>query len=220
MLLLAIDTSSAAVTVALHDGTSVVGEATRTGARAHGELLAPTIQQALTEAGAGPRDLTLVVVGIGPGPFTGLRVGIVTGRVMAAASGIEVRGACSLDALAWLAHHQGMVTTPFAVVTDARRREVYLATYDAAAVRQRGPDVVRPSDVADTVGVGPVVGEGAALYPEAFLDAREPRLVTGAAVASYAAEVLRAGQQLPDPDPMYLRRPDAVPPGAPKPVLR
>lgn len=220
MLLLAIDTSSAAVTAAVHDGTSVVGEATRTGARAHGELLAPTIEQALAAAAARPADLTVIAVGIGPGPFTGLRVGIVTGRVMAAALGIEVHGVCSLDALAWLAHHERRVDAPFAVATDARRREVYLATYDAAAVRQRGPDVIRAADVEETVRTGPVVGEGAALYPEAFGDAREPRFVTGAAVASYAAGVLHAGYELCDPDPMYLRRPDAVPPGAPKPVLR
>lgn len=220
MLLLAIDTSSAAVTAAVHDGRAVVGQATRIGRQAHAELLAPTIERVLAQAGAAPADLTVIAVGIGPGPFTGLRVGIVTGTVMAMALGIEVHGVCSLDALAWLAHHEGRVGTAFSVATDARRREVYLARYDAAAVRRQGPVVVRPADADEAVRRGPVVGEGAELYPDAFPDGREPRFVTGAAIASYAAGVLHAGYELGDPEPMYLRRPDAVPPGPPKPVLR
>jgi tRNA threonylcarbamoyl adenosine modification protein YeaZ len=83
MMLLALDTSSAAITAALHDGASVLAQATELGAQAHGELLAPTIARVLTEAGVGVRDLTHVAVGVGPGPFTGLRVGLVTARVMA-----------------------------------------------------------------------------------------------------------------------------------------
>lgn len=219
MLLLALDTSSAAVTVAVHDGTAVVGSATELGAQAHGELLAPTVARALRDAGAAPADLTQIAVGVGPGPFTGLRVGIVTGTVMAYALGIGVGGVCSLDALAWLAHHEGLVDGPFAVATDARRREVYLARYDADAVRLSGPDVAQPAAVEEQVRAGAVVGAGAAMYPEVFLDPRGPALVTGAAVAAYAAGVLHAGYELCDPTPLYLRRPDAVPSAARKKVL-
>ena len=88
MLLLAIDTSTTAITVGLHDGASVVAESTTLDARAHAEHLAPNIRAALASADAEPGDVTDVVVGIGPGPFTGLRVGIVTGRTFAFALGL------------------------------------------------------------------------------------------------------------------------------------
>ncbi len=91
MLLLAIDTSTTAITTALHDGSSVVAEVTTLDARAHAEHLAPGVRAALAEVGAEPTDVTDVVVGIGPGPFTGLRVGIVTGRTFAFALGLTVR---------------------------------------------------------------------------------------------------------------------------------
>ncbi|MEO6821879.1 MAG: tRNA (adenosine(37)-N6)-threonylcarbamoyltransferase complex dimerization subunit type 1 TsaB [Candidatus Nanopelagicales bacterium] len=218
MLLLAIDTSASAVTVALHDGTRVVAEAFEESPQAHGERLAPQVQQVLREAGATPADLTSVAVGIGPGPYTGLRVGIVTGKVMAYALAIPVGGVCSLDALAWLAVRTKTVAGAFAVATDARRKEVYLARYDADAVRLSGPDVLRPGDVAAEVRTGPVVGAG--LYPELFTHLLGPTRVTGGAVAAYAVGVLHAGYELADPTPMYLRRPDAVPSVASKTVLQ
>ncbi len=89
MLLLALDTSTTAITAALHDGIQVLAEATTLDARAHGERLAPGIREVLTRAGAMPHDLTDVVVGLGPGPFTGLRVGIVTARTIAHVTGIR-----------------------------------------------------------------------------------------------------------------------------------
>ncbi|HET8969608.1 MAG TPA: tRNA (adenosine(37)-N6)-threonylcarbamoyltransferase complex dimerization subunit type 1 TsaB [Candidatus Nanopelagicales bacterium] len=219
MLLLALDTSAAAVTVALHDGVHVVAELTEPGARAHGERLAPLLAEVLELAGAAPRQLTSLAVGVGPGPFTGLRVGLVTARVMALALGIEVGGVCSLDALAWQAHNGGAVAEPFAVATDARRGEVYLAEYDADAVRQEGPRVIRPGELPERVRRGPVVGAGALANPADFVDAREPALVTGAAVATFAVGVLQAGYELSEPAPLYLRRPDATPATGRKPVL-
>lgn len=218
-MLLALDTSSPQIVAAVHDGAGVVGSAARTGAQAHGELLAVVVQEALTAAGVRPLDLTCAAVGIGPGPFTGLRVGIVTGRVMAHALGIVVGGVCSLDALAWQAHDRGQVDGPFAVVTDARRREVYVATYDEFAVRQGGPVVSAPGDLPTEVRSGPVVGAGAAMYAVHFSDIRGTDTMTGAAVAQVAHAVLHAGYELPAPEPLYLRRPDAVPPTARKPVL-
>ena len=100
MLLLALDTSTSAITVALHDGARVRAEATTLDARAHGERLAPGIREVLEAAGATPGELTHVVCGLGPGPFTGLRVGIVTARVLALVTGAALHGVCSLDALA------------------------------------------------------------------------------------------------------------------------
>jgi len=208
--LLAIDTSSAAITAAIHDGTSVVAEATELGAQSHGELLAPTIDRVLRESGVAVDELTHVVAGVGPGPFTGLRVGLVTARVMAEALGLTAYGVCSLDALATEALAAGAVEGAFAVATDARRKEVYLAAYDAEGVRLGEPDVVRPADVDRALAAGPVAGAGAWLYPDTFVDPREPRLVSAAWVATYAVARLDAGEALLDTTPMYLRRPDAV----------
>ncbi len=210
MMLLAIDTSSPAVTAAVHDGSAVLAEETELGAQAHGELLAPVIQRALVAAGVTVGDLTAVVVGVGPGPFTGLRVGLVTARVMGDALGVPVHGVCSLDALAHAAVVGGHVTTPFAVAADARRREVYVASYDATGARLQGPTVGRAADLDDAVLAGPVAGAGAWLYPESFADPREPRLPSSGALASCAVAALAAGTGLLPPDPLYLRRPDAV----------
>jgi tRNA threonylcarbamoyl adenosine modification protein YeaZ len=210
MRLLAIDTSSAAVTAALHDGTRVVAEATEVGAQAHGELLAPTIERVLRDAAVPAGGLSYIVAGVGPGPFTGLRVGLVTARVMAEALGLVAHGVCSLDALAAEALATGAVEGPFAVATDARRKEVYLAAYAADGSRLSGPEVVRPTDVDPAVAAGPVIGAGAWLYPETFPDPREPRLVSAAWLAAWAVARLDAGDALLDTTPMYLRRPDAV----------
>src|SRR5512142_1987226 len=97
----------------------------------HGEQLAPLIEQALAQAGAGRQDLTAIAVGVGPGPFTGLRVGLVTARTLGFVLDIPVRGVCSLDVLAVEAADSGAVSGHFVVATDARRKEVYLASYDA-----------------------------------------------------------------------------------------
>lgn len=210
MRLLAFDTSSAAITAAVHDGASVLAEETRIGAQAHGELLAPTVDAVLRAAGVAPSDVTRVVVGVGPGPFTGLRVALVTARVMGEVLGVPVHGVCSLDAVAAEAVGTGTVDGPFAVATDARRREIYLASYDARGVRLGGPEVLRPADVDARTTAGAVVGAGAWLYPDTFADPREPRLVSAGWLATYAVARLAAGEPLADTTPLYLRRPDAV----------
>ena len=212
MLLLALDTSSAAVTAAVHDGSAVLASRTDTGAQEHGELLAPVVDAVLRRAGITARDLTQVVVGVGPGPFTGLRVGIALGSVVALAADVPVGGVCSLDALAWAAVAAGTVDAAFAVATDARRREVYLARYAADGGRQGALEVKLPADVPDEVRLGPVVGTGALLYPDTFADPREPGFVSGDAIAGYALSRLAAGDRLLPPTPLYLRAPDAVPP--------
>lgn len=209
-MLLAFDTSSAAVTAAVHDGTSVLARATELGAQAHGELLAPTIARVLAESGVAVGDLTHLAVGVGPGPFTGLRVGLVTARVMAEALGIPAYGVCSLDVLAAQAVGDATTDGAFRVASDARRKEVYLAAYDAAGTRLDEPVVVLPAQVDGAVASGPVVGEGAWLYPGTFTDPREPRLVSAAWLASYAVDAITRGAPLLDTAPMYLRRPDAV----------
>lgn len=211
-MLLALDTATAAVTVALHDGERVVAGATRVDPMRHGELLAPLVTAVLSEAGAVRQDLTAVAVGVGPGPFTGLRVGLVTARMLGAVLEIPVYGVCTLDVLAVAAVDAGAVTGPFLVATDARRKEVYWASYDEQGQRLDGPHVAKPDQVA---GDGPVVGRGATLYPDAFPHAVGPELPDAAVLA----QALTDERVVPlDPEPLYLRRPDAAAPARPKRV--
>jgi tRNA threonylcarbamoyl adenosine modification protein YeaZ len=211
-VLLAFDTATPLVTVALHDGEDVVLEHRSERPMKHGEQLAPLIDQVLREAGLVRQDLTAIAVGVGPGPFTGLRVGLVTARTLAFVLEIPVYGVCSLDVVAVEAVDTGAVADGFLVATDARRKEVYLASYDGGGARLDGPAVLRPADAASDL---PVVGEGALLHPEAFPHPVGPRMPSAGWLARTVAEE-RA--ELLDPEPLYLRRPDAVVTAARKPV--
>lgn len=211
-VLLAFDTATPAVTVALYDGDRVVSERTTVDAMRHGELLAPGIAGVLADAGVVRQDLTAIAVGVGPGPFTGLRVGLVTARTLGAVLGVPVYGVCTLDVLAVDAVDRAAVTGAFHVATDARRKEVYWASYDPEANRLAGPDVLKPAGVATDSAV---VGRGAAMYPEAFPDGRLPEHPSAAVLARVVADE-RA--ELHDPEPMYLRRPDTAAPHRPKRV--
>src|SRR5690349_11291224 len=144
-MLLAFDTATPHVTVALHDGERVIAEYNSAESMKHGEMLAPGIADVLAQAGALSRDVSAIAVGVGPGPFPGLRVGLVTARTMALALGIPVYGVCTLDVLAAEAMDAGH--DDFLVATDARRKEVYFATY-ASRQRVGGPEVVKPADAA------------------------------------------------------------------------
>jgi tRNA threonylcarbamoyl adenosine modification protein YeaZ len=212
MLVLALDTSTAAISAAVvevgaHDvhtrsSREVVNP------RGHGELLTPTIDAVLAEAGATARDLSAVVAGVGPGPYTGLRVGLVTAAALADALDIPAYGVCSLD---------GITGAPL-VVTDARRKEVYWARYDADGERIEGPFVDRPDDVPNSE---PANGAGARMYPEVFGEPPERHRVDypdpGWLVVRARRRIV-AGAPSEALTPLYLRHPDAVVPGAPKPV--
>ncbi len=214
MLLLAFDTATPAVTVALHDGAAVVAGETAADARRPGELLAVLIDKVLRSVGADQADLTGIAVGTGPGPYTGLRAGLVTARVLSSALGIRTDGICTLDVIA-AAARDGAGGREFLVATDARRREVYWARYSPAGQRTAGPLVSRPADLPRGL---PVAGEGAVLYPELTASPLDPRFPAAAVLAGLAAGRLAAGEP-PGPDePLYLRRPDAREPGKPKRV--
>ncbi|MDX3094161.1 tRNA (adenosine(37)-N6)-threonylcarbamoyltransferase complex dimerization subunit type 1 TsaB [Streptomyces sp. ME01-24h] len=215
MLLLAFDTATPAVTVALHDGRRVLAESTEIDARRHGELLMPAVDRVLREAGTGLGDVTGIVVGVGPGPYTGLRVGLVTAVSFADVLGVPVHGICSLDGLAYASGVEG----PFVVATDARRKEVYWARYEGPRARVTDPAVDRPGAIADEVAGVPAVGAGAALYPEVFTDVRPPADQSAAALASLAAAKLADGEDFLPALPLYLRRPDAQVPAGYKAVL-
>ncbi len=209
MLVLAIDTSSPAVTAAVAsvgDGVRVLAQSAKVDARAHGELLAPSVAQCLAGAGATPKDLRAIVAGVGPGPFTGLRVGLVTAASMADSLGIPAYGVCSLDAIAGAVDAASLL-----VATDARRREVYWARY-VDGVRVAGPDVSKPADVS-TVDSQAMAGAGARLYADVLglplldLDYPDP-----AALVRVAADRVRSGAAADPLTPLYLRRPDAIVP--------
>lgn len=225
MLLLGLDTATPAVTVALHDGGQPLAQLVTVDAHRHAELVAPAISKVISDAGASRADLTGIAVGVGPGPYTGLRVGIVTARVLAAALGIPVYGVCSLDVIAADAECAGQ----FLVATDARRREVYWAGYDASGARVTGPEVSAPTSVPDRER--PAAGEGALLYPALFGTGVGPTYPAAATLCRLVAAALApgAGQDrasgagpvaLLPPDPLYLRRPDAREPGTPKRVTQ
>jgi tRNA threonylcarbamoyladenosine biosynthesis protein TsaB len=211
-MLLAFDTATPLVTVALHDGTDVVAEASAEHRMRHGEQLAPLVDEVMSRGGIVRQDLTAIGVGVGPGPFTGLRVGLVTARTLGFVLEIPVYGLCTLDVVAVEAVDTGRVAGDFVVATDARRKEVYLASYDATGHRLDGPVVVRPDDAATDL---PVAGEGARLYPEAFPHAVDPSRPSAGWLARALAEE-RA--ELFDPEPLYLRRPDVDAPGPRKVV--
>jgi tRNA threonylcarbamoyl adenosine modification protein YeaZ len=207
-MLLAFDTATAAVTAAVHDGDDVLAETTSVGPLRHGELLAPAIETVLSKAGIAPADLTRIAVGVGPGPFTGLRVGLVTARTMADVLGIPAVGVVTLDVIAAAVE----VGEPFAVATDARRREVYWARYDAQGARLVGPDVCRPADVATSE---PVAGRGPVLYPDAF---PHPVAPVDPRAADLARAVVAGTLPLLPVEPLYLRRPDVAEAGTRKRV--
>lgn len=209
-LVLALDTSTA-VAVGLARGTTVLQVATVTDRLAHAEQLAPLVQRCLRAAEVAPRDLDLVVAGLGPGPYTGLRVGIVTARVLAATLGVAWRGVCSLDVVAaQLVAEHTEVPAEFLVVTDARRREVYWARYDGRGVRVDGPRVSPPTEVPAL----PAVGPGADLYPDSLSAVLGPRTLDPGLMAVRGAGLPDAGTA-----PLYLRRPDAAEPSRRKPAL-
>ncbi|BCZ20741.1 tRNA (adenosine(37)-N6)-threonylcarbamoyltransferase complex dimerization subunit type 1 TsaB [Mycobacterium senriense] len=200
-IVLALDTATPAVTagVVRRDDLSVLAARVTVDPRAHAERLTPNVVAALADAGLAMADLGAVVVGCGPGPFTGLRAGMATAAAYGHALGIPVHGVCSLDSI-------GVRTTgDVLVVTDARRREVYWARY-RDGVRTHGPAVSAPAAV-DPGTAAAVAGspEHAALFG---LPVCEPSCPTPAGLVAAVADWSA------DPEPLvalYLRRPDAKP---------
>lgn len=214
MLILAFDTSTPAVAVAVLRDDEVIGSREEIDARRHGELLAPSIEAALADARVSLREVDVLAVGNGPGPFTGLRVGLVTARSLSHALGVPAYGVCSLDALAAAGAGAGELF----VATDARRREVYWARY-RDGIRSAGPEVGKPADVGTLTGRR--IGHGVQLYADALgpLDAAAPLYPPAEWIGRLVGRALARGE-IPDRvAPLYLRRPDAEIPKPPKAVL-
>lgn len=205
MNVLAIDTS-VGVSVAILKSN---GELTQSLAVDHGlqgELTADLISKAVTDSGLEINEITDVVVGVGPGPFTGLRVGLVTAQVFAHALETPIHGICSLDAIAF------DYASPCIVVTDARRKELYWARYDGIRIGE--PQVSKPEVIVEQFSDAEFVGPGAQLYPE-VISGKVMELKAGSLARLFAAGTA----QLVKVAPMYLRKPDAVEPTTRKSVL-
>jgi tRNA threonylcarbamoyl adenosine modification protein YeaZ len=206
-LVLALDTSTV-VNVGLARGERVLATATVADQIAHVEELMPLVSECVDAAAVRVADLGQLIVGVGPGPFTGLRVGVVTARMLSYVLRVGLHGVCSLDVLA--AQFLGESPGEFVVATDARRREVYWARYSALGVRLGEPRVSRPSDLPRL----PVIGPAADLYADQLQAVPGPRSMDPAVLATTGATLPDAGHE-----PLYLRHPDATELTRPKSVL-
>lgn len=221
MLVLAVDTATPAITagvVALAgDTTRVLAERVTVDAKAHGELLTPHVVGVLRDAGVALSEVDALVCGVGPGPFTGLRAGMVTAAALGHALEVPVYPVCSLDAIAVEAGGELLV------VTDARRKEVYWAGYGYGR-RTVGPAVDRPVALVERLpelGMRRAAGFGARMYADVLgLEVIAPEHPSPAGLVAVAGAALRSGTPADPLTPLYLRRPDAVEPGARKRVLR
>jgi tRNA threonylcarbamoyl adenosine modification protein YeaZ len=204
VLALGIDTSTPMVSVALVE-SEVVARRDVLAHNAHGEVLAAVVAEVFRAAGRSVRELDAIGVGLGPGPFTGLRVGIVTAAAMSDAAGVPAFGMCSLDTIIDPDNAE-----PYAVMTDARRRQVYWAVYDAAGSRVEGPEITAPDEVAEHLRrrVRRIIGPAA----------EHVRWPDAARLAAHAQACRADGRPAEPLTPMYLRRPDAREPGPPKKV--
>ncbi len=242
MLLLAIDTSTPTVTAGVvsllrpheligADGlrsspVELLAQRSVTDAFAHAEQLMPLVQAALTDSGHLLADVEAIVVGLGPGPFTGLRVGIATAQALGDALDLPVHGVDSHDgaARARLQDASGPPAGPFLVVTDARRREVYLSGFAADGRRLLGPLPIAPAAVPALLAEQEVqptelIGAGASLVvPVLDVPVADVSGLSAGLVLAAARPLLTAA--VPGPlTPLYLRRPDATEPTARKSVL-
>lgn len=222
MHLLAIDTSTAQVAVAIGEGHSVKGEIRLVGGRRHAEQLAPAIASLVESTGIGLDHLAAIAVGIGPGMFTGLRVGVTTAKTLAQALRIPVVPVASLDLVAYPVRHTSRVVV---ATIDARRREVFHASYRSVPggiQRITEYAVAAPAElVADLEAHGQevlLVGDGIATAPELFASLEHAELAgpefqspsVAALVALAAARVEREEFSPPwDVVPLYLRESDA-----------
>lgn len=194
-MLLAIDTSAgSSVAVVDRDG-GILAQEDEADTRRHAEVVGVLILRALERAGVAPGELSGVVAGMGPGPFTGLRVGIAAARAFAAGIGRPLVPLVSHDALALDA------AEPLAIVTDARRRELAWSTYAPA----------------DELGL-PVRTAGPALAPIGEVDAAiaghrrvDAALIPAGPLGMLAERLFAAGRPFGPAEPLYLRAPDVTP---------
>lgn len=205
-VILAVDTSLGTAVALIDDDGTRLSDASAADPLGHAEVIGELLVRALAEAAAGRIDR--VVAGMGPGPFTGLRIGIATARTFALGRGIPVVPVPSHFAAALTAIEQHSVTGPFAIVTDARRREVAITVFDGTDA-----DGI-PQLLADTVLVARVDAD------EHLQGIRriDVETLSGVDLARVGARAVAAGRTLAGAEPLYLRQPDVTVPGALKRV--
>ncbi len=225
MNVLALDTATAACSAALWRGGALGAHRFVAMERGHAEALMPMVEAIMDEAGAAYRDLDLVAATVGPGTFTGLRVGLAAARGIALAAGRPVAGVTTLEALAHGVDGAALDGRKLVAALDARRGEVYVQIFDGDLAPMSDPLAATPSAVAAGLPAGPLalVGDGAPLVAAALagptgdiveLDA--PRLPNAAVVAALAARRFAGPDaELPSapPAPLYLRSSGAREPG-------
>lgn len=194
-MILAIDTSAGTSVALVGDG--IVAEAATADTRSHAEHIGVFIERVLSDSGAIPESVTAVMVGLGPGPFTGLRVGIAAGITFALGRDVQVYGVPSHDAVA-------VGKDSCTVVTDVRRRELAWTTYRGGFAVD-GPALTTEATLGKDVDL--------AEFPEARAD-----VVSAALLATAGATRLERGDDLSSLTPLYLRAPDATPSNGPKRV--
>lgn len=210
-MLLAIDSSAGTAVAVIDTGAAVLAERSVADSRRHAEVIGELIAACLDEAGTAPRDLDAVAVGMGPGPFTGLRVGIAAARAFALGIGRPLLPVVSHDAIAHR-HYADGGSGALLVVTDARRREIYWSAYEGVEAgiprRSRGPGLARPQELDEAVA-----GLGA-------LQRIDSPWVPAASLGQLAARLRERGHDFAPLQPLYLRSPDVTVPAAPKRVGR
>lgn len=211
-MILALETSSSLCAVCLYDAASgkIAAQISNDIGRGHAERLMDDIGDVLKQVGLTYKDVTMLACGVGPGSFTGIRVGVAAARGFALALKLPVHGVTSLQAIALQAVH-GVQDGKILTVIDAGREEVYLQTFDLNAVPLDAPRAVHVPDLPNLVRAGRVLicGSGAAFFTEhdASASAGPPVIATASAVAMAAAH---PAMRVP-PKPLYLRAPDAKP---------
>jgi len=196
-MLLAIDTSAGTAVALVSDDGRMLSERSTPDTRRHAEVIGPFLAEVFAEARATPAEVSDVTVGIGPGPFTGLRVGIAAARTFALARSVPLLPVPSHDAVALALVESGSAAGRFAVVTDARRREVAVSEYSAGLPM---PTVVRAAFLA--LRLGWVHDEG--------VEVHEVHEIPAVSLARVALVRRAAGAPLPGPEPLYLRAPDVT----------
>lgn len=206
MRVLAIDTSGSGCRAALYDAEtdSVLGEAGAEIGRGHAERLMDFIDAALAAAGCDLADIGRIAVTVGPGSFTGIRVGVATARGLALALGIPAVGVTTLSALAAARTRD----KPLLVVMDARRGEVYCQSFAAGGAALSDPALLSVDDARALAARhdGDIAGSAAAMLREGAMP--ETDAVDVAAVARLGAAL---DPEVHRPKPLYLRGPDAKP---------
>lgn len=221
-MLLAIDTSAGTSVAIVDRDAGILAERSVADTMRHAEVIGGMIQECLEASGTSRGALSGVVAGMGPGPFTGLRVGIAAARTFALALGRPLVPVVSHDAIAFAhygsaAHSGTAIDAPLLVVTDARRRELYWSAYSGVdalglPIRTGGPGLAKPDEVSTTVL------DGLAFTGEVErLDAAE---ISAGALGMFAELSFAAGRPFAADEPLYLRSPDVMLSTGPKRVTR